>query len=138
MRYWSAGEQERLQNIARATLIRFQPDCHEDDDLRHAFNILREHGKPHPPRRRIHGQHGTKRDMSLTSRIRKHIRKGRRLGSFYVPVSPVALALLVVPSIVLCLFVWLRLALVAGRCGPPGANDGGNAPCMVPSYVSCG
>ena len=89
-----------------------------------------------------------RKDTATSRRIGRRIRRARRLHSFYVPVAPAALALLVVPAVVCCVVVWVRLAL-AEPCptnssrGSVGkllgthhqGKDGSDALCMIPAFV---
>ena len=52
----------------------------------------------------------------------------------YIPVPFWALALLVVPAVVCCMFVWVRVA-TAGQC-VKGDVVFGDAPCIVQTFVS--
>ena len=156
LRHWVAAERGRVLGVARKVVRRFQHQSKTaKEHLQTAFHLLRLNGvleavgesKQLSDRRnptaitpRLHlTKHSSwgrlkKRESEVRERIATHLQKARGLRHLYIPVPFWALALLVVPAVVCCVFVWVRVA-TAGQCDK-GDVVFGDAPCIVQTFVS--
>ena len=161
LRHWVAAERGRVLGVARKVVKRFQHQ-HGQEDMQAAFHLLRRNGvleAAGESKQRSNQRNPTsimpdskdggltrltkhisswhqlqKRESELRERVADHLQKERSLRHLYVPVPLWALVLLIVPAVVCCVFVWVRVA-TAGQCDK-GDVVFGDAPCIVQTFVS--
>ena len=155
LRHWVAAERGRVLGVARKVVRRFQHQRKvAKEDMQAAFHLLRRNGvleavgesKQRSDQRNLtaitprHSSWGrlsasvSKRESELRERAATHLQKVRGLRHLYIPVPLWALVLLIVPAVVCCVFVWVRIA-TAGQCDK-GDVVFGDAPCIVQTFVS--
>ena len=161
LRHWIAAERGRVLGVARKVVKRFQHQ-HGQEHVQAAFHLLRRNGvlkAAGESKQRSNQRNPTsimpdskdggltrltkhisswhqlqKRESELRERVADHLQKERSLRHLYVPVPLWALVLLIVPAVVCCVFVWVRIA-TAGQCDK-GDVVFGDAPCIVQTFVS--
>ena len=151
LRHWVAAERGRVLDVARKVIARFQHERKQEDkaEVRKAFQLLLRNGTDRRPTLLGDSKASAKtpdkasanpRKKSRVSRRRRssrerataYLHRSRSLRSFYVPVPRWALAMLVVPALACCVYIWSRIA-AAGRCDK--SEVVGGAPCIVPTFV---
>ena len=140
LRYWVAAQRERVLGVARKVVTRFKRQSGQDD-VRAAFLMLRQSGAHEVASDLTQSRAPTLARKSFLSREREvrkrtitHLQRARSLRHFYLPVPRWALAAFVVPAVICCLFVWVRI-VTAGRCDRSD-EVGVDAACVVPTFVS--
>jgi hypothetical protein len=153
LRQWVAVERGRVLHVAKAVVGRMQ---HHNrlQKLHDAFHVLRGEldrrldtrgcsiimGRPNAVLRLSTTTSATPRAGRGASPLhnvlkgaKQRLANARSLRSMYLPVPFWALALFVVPAVVLCVFVWVKLAL-SGRCDA-SSMSANEAPCFMPAFV---
>ena len=140
LRHWVAARRRRILTVAHTVVARFQHQIGQES-MRDAFDMLRQNGAVIPDESKVRMDSLARslhvaRKNNVTRRAISHLKRRRGLRYFYVPVPFWALIILVVPAVVCCVFIWVRLASV-GRCDAADVV-GGEAPCMVQTLVISG
>ena len=161
LRHWVAAKQGRVLGSARKVVRRFQHQRGKEH-VQAAFHLLRRNGvrvlEAEGESKQLSGERNPtaiipdsndglvqltkhsswhrlqKRESELRACVAAHLQKTRGLRHFYIPVPFWALWLLIVPAVVCCVFVWVRVA-TAGQCDNGDAIFG-DAPCIVQTFVS--
>ena len=141
LRYWVAAQRERVLSAARKVVTRFKRQSGQDD-VRAAFLMLRQNGVQEVASDNLTQSRVPTlarksfliRERDMRKKTIKQLQRARSLRHFYVPVPRWALVAFVVPAMVCCLFVWVRI-VAAGRCDR-SEEVGVETPCVVPTFVS--
>ena len=144
LRYWVAAQRERILSVARKAVTRFERQSGQDN-MRGGFLMLRQNGVHEAAselkqssgpalKRRSTLDRFQSQEYEVRKRAITQLQRARSLRHFYLPVPRWALVAFVVPAVVCCLFVWVRI-VTAGRCDRSD-EVGVEAPCVVPTFVS--
>lgn len=152
LRQWVAAERGRVLRVAKAAVDRLQ---HHNrlQKMHDAFHVLRGESDRRLDLRSCsimvdRSNAVLQRGFTTTDRtkqdgesplhkvlkgVKQRLTDARSLRNTYLPVPLWALALFVVPAMVLCVFVWVKLAL-SGRCDTSSMASE-EAPCYMPAFV---
>ena len=143
VQHWVAAKRDYILNAARNVVVAHFQHRKGLDQMREAFQLLRQNGDV-SDELKTHNEQRIKRsdtwkrlkiqEQQMRDRVTKHLTRARSLRNFYVPVPRCALVVLTVTVAACCLYLLLRIT-TAGRCDKIGV-DGGEAPCIVQTFVS--